>query len=647
MTSIMSLVKLEQVARQFLTEPIWQNISLDICSTERLGIIGANGCGKTSLLRVIGRLDEPDYGRISFSQGLTIGWLPQTPQFNENLSIRETIRNSQQHILNKLSEYENACEAYSINPSRENAQHMEKLSAELNASQAWELNTRIESMISQLNLENITEPIGKLSQGTRKKAAICIALLDNPQLLLLDEPTNHLDTVTIDWLETQLNSFKGAVVMVTHDRYFLDRTVNRILELDKGSGRLYEGNYAKYLEQKAHFLELNQAETEKRANLIRQEMEWFKRGARARSTKQKARQERLAELLEIQQKQKALLSRTQEITLKSMQSGQRLGTKGVDICNISKTYGEHTLFKNFSLKIGKGARLGFVGANGCGKTTLLNIIAENIKPDSGHIEIGETIRRGYYTQTQEQDNFNQTIIDYLRESGDYIVLADGRRVSAENLLEQFLFPRPMQHTLVSKLSGGEQKRLRLLKLLMSNPNCLLLDEPTNDLDIPTLIRLEAWLDNYPNIVIIVSHDRYFLDRCADRLFFFGNGQIQEFAGDYETLRQHISKQAEEQARQHRLLKEAAEKSTRRPSTPPADKQPPAKKKKLTYKQSTRLKELENLITKSENRQSQIEKLLENPTGTPEQMATLGQEFETLGADIEAYMIEWEELASLV
>ncbi|MGM9991421.1 MAG: ribosomal protection-like ABC-F family protein [Candidatus Bruticola sp.] len=642
----MSLVKLDQAGRQFLTEPIWQNISLDIGAAERLGIIGANGCGKTSLIRVIGRLDEPDYGQITFSQGLTIGWLPQTPQFQDNLSIRETIRHSQQHIIDKLSEYEKICEAYSLNPSPENTQKMERLSAQLNASQAWELNTRIESMISQLNLENITEPIGKLSQGTRKKVAICIALLDNPQLLLLDEPTNHLDTVTIDWLETQLNSFKGAVVMVTHDRYFLDRTVNRILELDKGSGYLYEGNYAKYLEQKAHFLELNKAETEKRANLIRQEMEWFKRGARARSTKQKARQERLAELLEVQQKQKALLNRAQEVTFKNMQSGQRLGTKGIDLCNISKNYGGRTLFKNFSLKIGKGARLGVVGANGCGKTTLLNIIAETIKPDSGHIEVGETIRRGYYTQTQEQENFEQTIIDYLRESGDYIVLADGRRVSAENLLEQFLFPRPMQHTLASKLSGGEQKRLRLLRLLMSNPNCLLLDEPTNDLDIPTLIRLEAWLDDYPNIVIIVSHDRYFLDRCADRLFFFGNGQIQEFAGDYETLRQHITKQAEEQARQHRLLKETTERpSPRQPDSSP-DKQPPTKKKKLTYKQSNRLKELENLITQSENRMGQIEKLLENPIGSPEQMASLGKEFENLKADIETYMLEWEELASL-
>lgn len=645
----MSLVKLEQVARQFLTEPIWQNISLDISASERLGIIGANGCGKTSLLRIIGKLDEPDYGQAVFSQGLTIGWLPQTPQFDNNLTIRETIINSQQHVLDELTAYETACEAYSLNPSLENERQVEHLSNVLNATQAWELNTRIENMISQLNLENITEPIGNLSQGTRKKVAICIAFLDNPQLLLLDEPTNHLDTITIDWLEIQLNAFKGAVVMVTHDRYFLDRTVNRILEIDKGSGHLYEGNYAKYLEKKAHLIELNQVETEKRANLIRQEMEWFKRGARARSTKQKARQERLAELLEIQLKQKALLNRNQEVTFNQFQSSNRLGTKGIDLYAVSKSYEGHTLFKDFSLKIGKGARLGFVGANGCGKTTLLNIIAETILPDSGHVEVGETIRRGYYTQTAEDENEDQTIIDYLRESGDYMILADGRRVSAENLLEQFLFPRPMQHSLVSKLSGGERKRLRLLRLLMTSPNCLLLDEPTNDLDIPTLVRLEAWLDDYPNIVIIVSHDRYFLDRCADRLFYFGDGQIQEFVGDYETLREHINKQAENQARQQKMLKEEAEqaqKTTQTIQTKTTEKTTPPKKKKLSYKQSARLKELEDLIEQNEETLKQIKQLLANPSDNTQEMTKAYKNFEIIQNDLDKYMAEWEELAFL-
>ena len=323
--------------------------------------------------------------------------------------------------------------------------------------------------------------------------------------------------------------------------------------------------------------------------------------------------------------------------------------KNLQVQELTLAFADREILRDVSFNMNEKTRCALAGANGCGKTTLLNIIAETIKPDSGHVEVGETIRRGYYTQTAEDDNENQTIIDYLRESGDYMTLADGRRVSAESLLEQFLFPRPMQHSLVSKLSGGERKRLRLLRLLMSGPNCLLLDEPTNDLDIPTLVRLEAWLDDYPNIVIIVSHDRYFLDRCADRLFYFGNGKIQEFVGDYETLRDYINKQAEDQARQQKMLKEEAEraqKAAQEPARQAAPKAAPPKKKKLSYKQSTRLKELENLIEQNDERLEQIKQLLANPSDNTEEMAKAYQDFEIIQTNLDKYMAEWEELASL-
>lgn len=637
----MTLVKLENAARQFRTEPIWQNLSLSIEPGERLGIIGSNGCGKSTLMRVIAGIDKPDYGSISFAKDLTVGWLAQTPEFNPEHSIRQAVEHTQSAVLETIKEYEKACEIYSRTSDPADAARMDALNRRLSASDAWSLNVRMENLLSTLELNNIDKPMGLLSQGTRKKVAICAALLENPQLLMLDEPTNHLDAASIDWLALQLNNFKGAIVVVTHDRYFLDSTAERILELEHGTGKLYEGSYEKYLVQKEHDLALSHAEAEKRANLIRREMAWFKRGARARSTKQKARQERLAEIIELQKQQTGLLSKASETNFGSLAGSQRLGSKGINLYDISKSYQNHILFKDFSLKIGKGERIGIVGPNGCGKSTLLRIINETEAPDSGHIETGETVRIGTYSQTGDDDAPGSlSIIDYVRESGEYIIAPDGRRVSAENLLEQFLFPRSIQHNQAAKLSGGEFKRLRLLRLLMRGTNCLILDEPTNDLDIPTLIRLEAWLDDFPGIVIIVSHDRYFLDRCADRLFCFdGHGQIREFIGDYASLREAMLQAAKHTSRQMASPRTSAAAASASPSPAP-------KKKKLTFKQQTRLRELESLIEQQENRRGELQKLLENPSGDSAQMDKDCREFEKLSQSLDSLMQEWEELAAL-
>ncbi|MBQ7502894.1 ABC-F family ATP-binding cassette domain-containing protein [bacterium] len=646
----MSLIKLENAARQFRSEPIWQDINLTLEPGERLGIIGANGSGKSTLLRVMADLDAPDYGSVAFKTDLTKGFLPQNPYFEPQLSVREAVEQSQREIADLMTAYEQACLNYQHEPSAANGQKMEGLAAVLNSRQAWTLPQRTEAMLSQLSLDGTDLPVGKLSQGMRKKLAIGIALLNNPEVLFLDEPTNHLDTVTVDWLEAQLNLFKGAIVLVTHDRYFLDKLAERILELDRGRAKIYAGNYASYLEQKEHDLQLSCAEDEKRQNLLRREMAWFKRGARARSTKQKARQERLLQLIDYHKEQHSLLNQSADVSMNSLRTSKRLGNKGVNLYGISKSYGERTLIKDFSLKIGKGDRLGFVGPNGCGKSTLLNIITERLLPDSGHIEFGETVRLGLYSQTAQDANTDLTILDYVREGGDYISAPDGRRISAENLLEQFLFPRRIQHDRIGKLSGGERNRLRLLRLLMESPNCLLLDEPTNDLDIPTLVRLEAWLDDFPGIVVIVSHDRYFLDRCADRLFYFENGRIQEFIGDYETLRQHINASAR---LQNQALREQSPRSrgTETAASPKTDgkeavKPAPTPKKKLTYKQKTRLAQLESLIAEKEKRQSDLQQIISSPSGHENELMQICREFDALQNELEELFAEWEELAAL-
>ncbi|MBQ7529245.1 ABC-F family ATP-binding cassette domain-containing protein, partial [bacterium] len=364
-------------------------------------------------------------------------------------------------------------------------------------------------------------------------------------------------------------------------------------------------------------------------------MEWFKRGARARTTKQKARQDRLQLLLEEEEKQKNLLSQRSEISLHTVSNFQYLGTKGINLTNISKRFNEKEIIDHFSLKVCRGDRLGFVGPNGCGKSTLLNIIAENILPDSGHVEYGETVRLGYYVQNSDDLDDNETIIDYVREGGDF-VYTNGHRVSAESLLEQFLFPRPLQHNLIKKLSGGERKRLRLLRLLMQNPNCLLLDEPTNDLDIPTLVRLESWLDDFPGIVIIVSHDRYFLDRCSDRLFYFKDGQIKEFIGDYATLRQYINESSA-------ILQSSTTQSTEKKIS----YTPSPKKNKPTYKQTTRFKAIEEEIALKEKRQREIQSLLEDPGSLNEDLDSLCSEFQKLKEELEELLVQWEELAELM
>lgn len=620
----MSLLKLENISRQFRTEPLWSGFSLSVELNERIGIIGANGCGKTSLLRIMAGLEEPDIGQATFAKDIKIGFLPQTPQFEPQMTVLETICHSQAKTALLLEEYETLC----ADMRQENAEKIDKLAMEIEARGGWQLKDRAKEIASRLHIRNLQARMGELSVGQQKRAAIAQALLDEPDLLLLDEPTNHLDTVTIDWLESCLKSFRGSLVVVTHDRYFLERATRKIIEIEQGAITVYEGSYADYLEKKSHQKMLDAQSEEKRANFIRREMAWFRRGARARSTKQKARQERLMEILS----QKRPMQE-KKLSMKSLATCAHLGTKGIILHNVSKSYGDHEVIKDFSLELTRGDRIGLVGANGSGKTTLLNIMSENIAPDQGYVELGQTVSIGRYAQDSQELSPDKKALDYIREAAEVIHTPDGRIITAETMMENFLFPRSMQSTLIGRLSGGEKRRLYLLWVLMHNPNVLLLDEPTNDLDLPTLMRLEAWLDDFPGILVVVSHDRYFLDRTVDRLWYLSQGKPREFMGDYDMLRDTLMEEAK------------SSQTVNTQSAKPAVQSAPKKKKKLTYNEERELGLIEKAIETDEKRLAEIDAELSAPSSDAQAVAELYAEKTKLEEKIEKAMLRWEELAS--
>jgi len=481
--------------------------------------------------------------------------------------------------------------------------------------------------ITQLGLGALRDqPIDKLSGGQRRRVALAQALTRQPDVLLLDEPTNHLDTDSIDWLEGYLRGYAGAVVMVTHDRYFLDRITSRTLEIEEGRVTCYQGNYARYLEKKSELQELAEASAAKRANLWRRELEWLRRGPRARATKQKARIERAYELQPEYEKAQGGL----EIGLGS----QRLGKKVLEVKGISKSFGDKRLLEKFDFILEPGERLGIVGPNGSGKTTLLEILAGRLQPDSGTVEVGTTVKLGYFDQENRELDPNQKVIDSLREVAESIPLANGEVLTASQMLERFLFSGRLQHTLVGKLSGGERRRLYLLQVLMSNPNLLFLDEPSNDLDIPTLSCLEDYLDNYPGSLLISSHDRYLLDRCVDQLLAFEGGpQPRRVMGGYSDYAQV------------KPAPQAAPKVERKVAAVVAAAAP-AKARKLSFKEKRELEQLEVGIAGAETRQLELEEVLASQGTNYGAVRQAHEELEKLKADLERQMERWAELAEL-
>ncbi|MGM0934903.1 MAG: ABC-F family ATP-binding cassette domain-containing protein [Bacteroidota bacterium] len=523
----MNYLSVENIAKSYGELQLFNNISFGINEGQKVGFIAKNGTGKTSLLNILAGTDSPDEGKVVYRKDIKVAFLGQEPNLDPNLTVEETIFSSENDILKIISRYEKALK----DPN--DAEAYQKAFEEMDAVQAWDFETQYKQILFKLKLEDLDKEVKYLSGGQKKRLALAVMLLQKPDFIIMDEPTNHLDLDMIEWLEEYFKKENFTIFMVTHDRYFLERVCNEIVELDHGQLYTYKGNYSYYLDKKESRVEQEQTNTEKAKQLYKKELDWMRRQPKARTTKSKSRIEDFHDIKSRAQQRR----NDHEVQLEIHM--ERLGSKMVELHNISKSYEEKELLKNFNYSFKKGERIGIIGKNGTGKSTFLNILTGAIQPDSGKVVIGETIKFGYYTQAGIEVKPGQKVIEVIREFGDYIPLKKGRQISAQQLLERFLFDRKKQYDFVEKLSGGEKKRLYLCTVLIQNPNFLILDEPTNDLDIVTLNVLENFLLDFPGCLLVVSHDRYFMDKIVDHLFVFkGEAEIQDFPGNYSDYRNY-------------------------------------------------------------------------------------------------------------
>lgn len=577
----MNYISVEHIAKSYGTLKLFEDLSFGINQGQKIGLIAQNGSGKTSLLRLLAQVDQPDEGEINFRNNLKIGFLSQEPDLDSSLSIEGSILASDNEMLKVISQYEKALQ----NPDDQEA--YQKAFEAMEAKQAWDFESQYQQILSKLQLDDLQKKVKNLSGGQKKRLALAILLLDEPDLLILDEPTNHLDLDMIEWLESFFTTSKMSFFMVTHDRYFLDRVCNQIMELDQGQLYTYKGNYAYYLEKRDERIQQQATETDKAKQLFKKELEWMRRQPKARTTKSKSRIDDFDDI-----KQRAHQRRKEhEIQLEINMN--RLGTKVVEFHNVSKSFDERTLFENFDYNFLKGERVGIIGKNGSGKSTFLNILTGNLQPDTGKVVIGETLQFGYYRQGGLEPKAGQKVIEVIQEFGEYIPLAKGRKLSAQQLLERFLFDRKKQYDYVEKLSGGELKRLYLCTVLIQNPNFLILDEPTNDLDVVTINVLESFLMDFPGCLIVVSHDRYFMDKIVDHLFVFENEQITDFPGNYSDYRTYAANKPKPKTES----KDSS--TTQKEETDNVDK-------KLSYSDQKEIKQLEKRIKTLEKEKEKLQ-----------------------------------------
>ena len=618
-----NFLQVENLTKYYGHIKLFENISLTINQGQKVSLIAKNGTGKTTLLNVLTGKDGPDGGTVTYAKKVRISYLEQIPDLNPNNTIIDEVFHSDDEILNTVKDYEEAVD-------REDQEALQSLTGKMDLLNAWDQEAKIKQVLTKLKINDYRKPVSQLSGGQQKRLALARILIEEPDLMILDEPTNHLDLDMIEWLEEYLYNPGITLLMVTHDRYFLDRICDEIIELDRGDVYRYKGNYSYYLKKHSERIISEQSRVDKAQNLLVKELEWLSRMPKARGTKAKYRKEAVKNIQEQASQQRS------DDQIQINVGAERLGKKILEIKHLSKSFGDINILKNFSYSFNRFEKVGIVGDNGSGKTTFLNLITSKLQADSGEMEVGETIKFGFYQQKGLSPENNKKVIEVVQDVAEVVSMADGSKITASQFLNHFLFPHEMHHLNVSQLSGGEKRRLYLLTVLMKSPNFLILDEPTNDLDILTLNILEDYLKDFPGCLIVVSHDRYFMDKLVDHLFIFeGNGVVKDFPGNYT------------QYRNSKLEMEQIKKKQNKPAEKNLKPKPAPEKKKLTYKEKLEYETLEKEIDSLEIQKSRIEEEMESGSLSTEELINKSNELNETLKKIEYKSDRWLELAEYI
>jgi len=637
----MNLLSAENVSKNYADRWLFQNLNFGLQQGQRIAFVGINGTGKTTLMKVLAGLENSDTGLVTRRQGIRVTYLGQQPVFDESMTVEETIFASQNDTLRAVKDYEHV-----VNDPNHDPDDLQRVMERMDALNAWDYESQVQQILGKLGIlgELLQRNVSKLSGGQRKRVALARVLIEEPDVLLLDEPTNHLDLATIEWLENRLNSPSLTLLMVTHDRYFLDKVANEIVELDKGQMYRYQGNYAYFVEKKADREMREATEVEKARQLFKKELDWMRRMPQARGTKQKAR---IDAFYVTKEKASTNLSKQQlELSVKTTRQGGKI----IEADGISKRFGDKVVLDDFSYVFKKKDRIGLVGPNGAGKSTLLNMLTGKLKPDSGTVDVGQTTVFGYYTQTELEFDPSQRVIDIVKEVAEVVELANGDVLTASQFLTLFLFPPAQQYTLVSKLSGGEKRRLQLLRVLVKNPNFLILDEPTNDLDLGTLNILEDFLLHFSGCLLIVSHDRYFLDNLAEHLFVLEpGGEVLNFPGNYTDYRDYLAERETEAALEAEEKAAKAARAAAKTAPAAAPTPPPAApaKRRASFAEKKEFEQLEKDIAALEAEKEQLVANLATGQGSRQDLIAWPARLQAVDKDLDAKGERWLELSDFM